>query len=221
MESTPASASSPACALPPADITELQRRLVLSHMCGVGAAARPTDHPAGAAAEGGEPGPRALRRAQAGTIAALLRLLAHDALPVIPGQGSVGASGDLAPLAHVAAALIGVGRIRLAGRELPAAEALADDRPGAADAGPQGRAGAAQRHAGLDRTGDHRPAQGAAAVRRGADRRAPCAPMPPSAATRRSTRASSRRATSRARSRSRPPWRVCSPAARSALPPRV
>ena len=44
---------------------------------------------------------------------------------MIPGQGSVGASGDLAPLAHVAAALIGVGRIRLAGRELPAAEALA------------------------------------------------------------------------------------------------
>ena len=59
------------------------------------------------------------------TIDALLRLLADDALPVIPGQGSVGASGDLAPLAHVAAALIGVGRVRLRGRELPAAEALA------------------------------------------------------------------------------------------------
>jgi histidine ammonia-lyase len=59
------------------------------------------------------------------TIDALLRLLAEDALPVIPGQGSVGASGDLAPLAHVAAALLGVGRVRLRGRELPAREALA------------------------------------------------------------------------------------------------
>ncbi|HEX6010714.1 MAG TPA: histidine ammonia-lyase, partial [Geminicoccaceae bacterium] len=59
------------------------------------------------------------------TVEALLRLLAHDALPVVPGQGSVGASGDLAPLAHVAGALIGVGRIRLAGREMPATEALA------------------------------------------------------------------------------------------------
>ena len=73
---------------------------------------------------------------------------------MIPGQGSVGASGDLAPLAHVAAALIGVGRVRLRGRELPAAEALAAIGLAplalAAKEGP----GAAQRHAGLDRPGD-------------------------------------------------------------------
>src|SRR3954471_280130 len=108
----------------PADIAELQRRLVLSHMCGVGA---PLD-------DGTVRLVLLLKAASLGlgrsgvrhdTVEALLRLLAHDALPVIPGQGSVGASGDLAPLAHVAAALIGVGRIRLSGQECPAAEALA------------------------------------------------------------------------------------------------
>jgi histidine ammonia-lyase len=110
--------------IPAADIAELQRRLVLSHMCGVGA---PLDDRTvrlvlllkAASLSLGRSG---VRRA---TVEALLRLLAHDALPVVPGQGSVGASGDLAPLAHVAGALIGVGRIRLAGRETPAAEALA------------------------------------------------------------------------------------------------
>jgi histidine ammonia-lyase len=110
--------------IPPADIAELQQRLVLSHMCGVGT---PLDDRTvrlvlllKAASLG--LGRSGVRRA---TVEALLRLLAHDALPVVPGQGSVGASGDLAPLAHVAGALIGVGRIRLAGRETPAAEALA------------------------------------------------------------------------------------------------
>ena len=108
----------------PADIADLQRRLVLSHMCGVGA---PLDDATvrlvlllKAASLGlGRSGVRPE------TVDALLHLLAQDALPVIPGQGSVGASGDLAPLAHVAAALIGVGRIRLAGQERPAGEALA------------------------------------------------------------------------------------------------
>ena len=109
--------------IPPADIAELQRRLVLSHMCGVG----PTLD-AGTvrlvlvlkAASLGL-GRSGVRRP---TLEALLTLLAHDALPLIPAQGSVGASGDLAPLAHVAAALIGVGRIDLAGTRLPAADAL-------------------------------------------------------------------------------------------------
>ncbi len=53
-----------------------------------------------------------------------MSLLAHDALPVVPAQGSVGASGDLAPLAHLTGALLGLGEIRLAGELLPAAEAL-------------------------------------------------------------------------------------------------
>ncbi len=108
----------------PADIAELQRRLVLSHMCGVGA---PLDDGTVRLVLLLKAGSLALGRSgvRQCTIDALLRLLAEDALPVIPGQGSVGASGDLAPLAHVAAALIGVGRVRLRGRELPAGEALA------------------------------------------------------------------------------------------------
>ncbi|EQD54996.1 histidine ammonia-lyase, partial [mine drainage metagenome] len=52
-------------------------------------------------------------------------MLERGLLPVVPAQGSVGASGDLAPLAHLAAALIGVGEIQLPGGERVAAlEAL-------------------------------------------------------------------------------------------------
>jgi histidine ammonia-lyase len=51
-------------------------------------------------------------------------LVEAGALPVIPSQGSVGASGDLAPLAHLAAALLGVGEIQLGGERLHASEAL-------------------------------------------------------------------------------------------------
>jgi histidine ammonia-lyase len=54
----------------------------------------------------------------------LLALLAADALPVIPRQGSVGASGDLAPLAHLSAALLGEGQVAIAGEVMSAAEAL-------------------------------------------------------------------------------------------------
>jgi histidine ammonia-lyase len=59
------------------------------------------------------------------TIELLLALLEHDALPVIPAKGSVGASGDLAPLAHLAGALIGEGEVRLGGVAMPAPAALA------------------------------------------------------------------------------------------------
>src|SRR5260221_443117 len=57
-------------------------------------------------------------------IEALHRLLDADAMPLIPSQGSVGASGDLAPLAHLISALMGYGRICLAGDVVPAAVAL-------------------------------------------------------------------------------------------------
>jgi histidine ammonia-lyase len=53
----------------------------------------------------------------------LLALLEGEALPVIPSQGSVGASGDLAPLAHLALPLIGEGEVLLRGERLEAAEA--------------------------------------------------------------------------------------------------
>jgi histidine ammonia-lyase len=55
----------------------------------------------------------------------LLRLLEEDVIPVIPSQGSVGASGDLAPLSHLAATLMGVGEVWDRGERRPAADALA------------------------------------------------------------------------------------------------
>ncbi|RDD62463.1 histidine ammonia-lyase [Ferruginivarius sediminum] len=59
------------------------------------------------------------------TLAALLRLIDAGAVPIIPAKGSVGASGDLAPLAHLAAVLIGEGEVELAGERLDGATALA------------------------------------------------------------------------------------------------
>ncbi len=102
---------------------ELQRRLVLSHASGVGA---PLADRAvrlililkiNALAQGYS----GIRRE---VIDALVTLLNHRAYPVIPCQGSVGASGDLAPLAHLSAALIGEGEVRLDGEVLPAEQAL-------------------------------------------------------------------------------------------------
>jgi len=55
----------------------------------------------------------------------LLELLRRDLLPVVPGQGSVGASGDLAPFAHLALPLIGEGQLRVDGQAREASEALA------------------------------------------------------------------------------------------------
>jgi len=57
-------------------------------------------------------------------VEALLALHNHAVWPVIPAKGSVGASGDLAPLAHLAAVLLGVGEVRCNGELLPAAEGL-------------------------------------------------------------------------------------------------
>jgi histidine ammonia-lyase len=55
---------------------------------------------------------------------ALLKLLNTGVVPVVPSQGSVGASGDLAPLAHLAGVLIGEGEARIDGRTMPATQAL-------------------------------------------------------------------------------------------------
>ena len=55
---------------------------------------------------------------------ALIGLLDNQVTPLVPAKGSVGASGDLAPLAHIAATLIGIGEAFVAGVKMPAAEAL-------------------------------------------------------------------------------------------------
>jgi histidine ammonia-lyase len=106
------------------DLGILQRNIVLSHAAGVG---QPMPVPVvrlmmalklaslGQGASGVRPE----------TVALLEAMLAAGLTPVIPAQGSVGASGDLAPLAHMAVVMIGVGEAWLGERRLPAAQALA------------------------------------------------------------------------------------------------
>lgn len=86
--------------IPANEVITLQRNLILSHCCGVGS---PLDKPVvrlimvlklislGRGASG----------VRLDVIKLLEAMLEHDVMPVIPGQGSVGASGDLAPLAHM------------------------------------------------------------------------------------------------------------------------
>jgi histidine ammonia-lyase len=105
-------------------IRELQRNLVRSHAAGVGEPL-PAEIVRGmlllraAVLATGHAGARPLLCDQ---LCALLERRVH---PVIPWQGSVGASGDLAPLAHLALVVIGEGEAELDGKVLPGAEALA------------------------------------------------------------------------------------------------
>lgn len=101
------------------DLETLQRNIVLSHAAGVG-----------------DPMPApvvrlmialklaSLAQGHSGvkpeTIAMLQDMLDRGITPIIPSQGSVGASGDLAPLAHLAAAMIGVGEVEMGPRRIPA-----------------------------------------------------------------------------------------------------
>jgi len=105
-------------------VIELQRRLVLSHCTGVGAplSERVTRLVLLLKVNALARGYSGIRRE---AIEALLALSNGGAMPVLPCKGSVGASGDLAPLAHLAAVLLGEGEVRLAGETLPAAVALA------------------------------------------------------------------------------------------------
>jgi histidine ammonia-lyase len=107
----------------PADARRLQENLLMSHAAGVGAAL-PRDIV------------RAMLLLRANTLALghsgcrpllvdrLLEFLRLGVHPIVPEQGSVGASGDLAPLAHLALPLIGRGRVELGGHPMPALVAL-------------------------------------------------------------------------------------------------
>ncbi|UKE71170.1 histidine ammonia-lyase [Xanthomonas cerealis pv. cerealis] len=106
------------------DLDTLQRNIVLSHAAGLG---EPMPVPVvrlmlalklASLAQGAS----GVRPA---TLALLEALLQHDVVPVVPCQGSVGASGDLAPLAHLATVMIGVGEAFVGGERMPAAQALA------------------------------------------------------------------------------------------------
>lgn len=110
--------------VPRADLEQLQHNLIMSHAIGVG-------EPLPAEVVRG----MLLLRAQSlalghsgvrvEVVELLLTLLNAGAHPVVPAQGSVGASGDLAPLAHLALALIGMGEVEHGGRVQPAADVLA------------------------------------------------------------------------------------------------
>ena len=111
-------------AIAAADTARLQRNLILSHCAGVG-----------------EPTPRAvvrlmmaLKLVSLGRGASGVRwevveliegMLARGVTPLVPAQGSVGASGDLAPLAHMAAVMLGEGEAEVGERVMPGGEALA------------------------------------------------------------------------------------------------
>jgi histidine ammonia-lyase len=108
-----------------ADLERLQRNIVLSHAAGVGqpmpvAIARLMIALKLASLAQGASGVRSE------TVRLLEALLAKGLTPVVPAQGSVGASGDLAPLAHMAATLIGVGSFFVDGAQVPAERALAE-----------------------------------------------------------------------------------------------
>ncbi|MBZ4421251.1 histidine ammonia-lyase [Myxococcus sp. RHSTA-1-4] len=105
------------------DLRDLQRNLILSHACGVG-----TPLPL--------PEARALLLLRCNvlakgfsgirpeTLGLALDMLNRDVVPVVPERGSVGASGDLAPLAHLALVFIGEGEAYYQGQRLPARQAL-------------------------------------------------------------------------------------------------
>ncbi|MFN3960884.1 MAG: histidine ammonia-lyase [Parvularculaceae bacterium] len=109
--------------IPNERLVELQKKIVLSHACGLGAALddRITRLVLALKIVGLARGASGVRRI---VVERLLDFLAKGVLPVIPEQGSVGASGDLAPLAHMTAAMMGVGAIRVKGESMPAAKAL-------------------------------------------------------------------------------------------------
>jgi len=106
-----------------ADAAQLQLNLVRSHAIGVGEAL-PAEVVRGMllllvnSLSKGHSGVRPE------LVALLLGLLERNVLPVVPSRGSVGSSGDLAPLAHVAVVLCGEGRATYGGEELDGGEAL-------------------------------------------------------------------------------------------------
>jgi histidine ammonia-lyase len=110
--------------VPPSDLEQLQRNVIRSHACGVGPSLARDEV-------------RAMMLIRANVLAKgfsgirplvaerLCELLNRGVTPVVPSQGSVGASGDLAPLAHIGLVLIGEGEAAFGGERLAGGEALA------------------------------------------------------------------------------------------------
>ncbi len=155
MASTPGFGKLASVRIDTADLARLQRNIVLSHAAGVG-----------------EPLPVSITRlmmalklaslahgasgVQPATLDFLETMLAHEIIPVVPSQGSVGASGDLAPLAHMTSTMIGVGDVDDAQGSHARDGRSRARRAEAARARTEGRPRAPQRHAVLDRCGARR-----------------------------------------------------------------
>src|SRR5204863_7171803 len=109
----------------PEELTEeLQLRLLRSHACGVGDP-YPDEIVRAAMLLRANTLAKGSSGARVQTVELLLACLERGVLPVVPSRGSVGASGDLAPLAHLALPLVGEGEAFLDGERLPGFEALA------------------------------------------------------------------------------------------------
>ncbi|MEM7659339.1 MAG: aromatic amino acid ammonia-lyase, partial [Bacteroidota bacterium] len=107
----------------PEDLQQLQLNLIRSHACGLGSEVQPEIVRLMLLLKAqslvfGHSG------VQLVTVQRLLDFWNHDILPVVYQQGSLGASGDLAPLAHLALPLIGEGEVWMKGKRIPAAQML-------------------------------------------------------------------------------------------------
>jgi histidine ammonia-lyase len=109
--------------IPPSELELLQLNLVRSHSCGVGPPLSERETRAMMLLRA-----NVLARGNSGCriqlVETLLAMLERDVHPVIPEKGSVGASGDLAPLAHLALSMIGEGESFFRGRRITGSEAL-------------------------------------------------------------------------------------------------
>ena len=111
--------------IPAEDLSQLQHNLVMSHACGTGETVRPEIVKImlllkAQSLSYGHSG------AQLITVQRLVDMFNNDILPVVYQQGSLGASGDLAPLAHMCLPLIGLGEVSYKGKVRPAAEVWAE-----------------------------------------------------------------------------------------------
>lgn len=107
-----------------ADLSTLQRNIVLSHAAGTGEALAPSIVRLMMALKLANLG-RGASGVHPHTLAFIEAMLAGGVTPVVPSQGSVGASGDLAPLSHMTAAMIGVGEVETRSGRMGAADGLA------------------------------------------------------------------------------------------------